>query len=210
MERAGNLIRLPGSAGEHELQERYGTTERAGRFYAQQVLDRLNEKMREFVTRQEMFFLSTSDGQGRCDGTFRAGPPGFVRVLDEHRVAWPEYRGNGVHASLGNITENAYVGILFVDFFRDVIGLHVNGCARIVDELPDVPVDEVPGRRAERWVVVAVEEAYIHCAKHIPRLLKLPRERAWGGGPSATRCCSSSGCRWVPARSTRCSTWSGR
>jgi len=180
VERVGNVIGLPGSAGERELQRRYGTTERAERFYERQVLDRLNERMREFVARQEMLFVATADGTGECDATFRAGPPGFVRVLSERRLAWPEYRGNGVLASLGNLTENAHVGLLFVDFFRDVIGLHVNGSATIVDALPGEPADPVPGRRAERWVVVDVREAYIHCAKHIPRLLKLPRDRAWG------------------------------
>jgi uncharacterized protein len=180
VERIGDLIKLPGSAGERELQKRYGTAQRADRFYGQQVLDRLNERMREFVARQEMLFVATADGLGECDCTFRAGPPGFVRVLDERRIAWPEYRGNGVHASLGNISENAHVGLLFVDFFRDVIGLHVNGSAHVIDEILDVPEDPVPGRRPEHWVVVEVEEAYIHCAKHIPRLLKLPRDRAWG------------------------------
>ncbi|GAA1807816.1 pyridoxamine 5'-phosphate oxidase family protein [Planosporangium flavigriseum] len=176
----------PGSASEHELQERYGTADRAQRFYSQQVLDRLNEQMREFVAEQEMMFVATSDANGECDNTFRAGPPGFVRVLDDERLAWPEYRGNGVMASLGNITENPHVGLLFVDFVRSVIGLHVNGRAAIVEddvmraEHADLDFDDVPGRHPERWVVVEVEEAYIHCAKHIPRLEKVPRERAWG------------------------------
>jgi uncharacterized protein len=177
---------LPGSVGEHHLQRRYGTTERAERFYQQQVLDHLNDRMREFLGRQEMMFVASADAGGECDCTFRAGPPGFVRVLDARRLTWPEYRGNGVLASLGNISENPRVGLLFVDFFRDVIGLHVNGYAEIVEEPamraahPDLPVDPAPGRRAERWVSVYVEEAYIHCAKHIPRLMKLPRDRAWG------------------------------
>jgi uncharacterized protein len=176
----------PGSAGEHVLQERHGTRDRAARFYDQQVLDRLNSRMRDFVGRTEMMFVATSDSRGECDCTFRAGPPGFVHVLDERRLAWPEYRGNGVMASAGNITENGHVGLLFVDFFRDVIGLHVNGTARVVSDEAmrfahaDLPVDEVPGRRPERWVRVCVEEAYIHCAKHIPRLAKPPRGRAWG------------------------------
>jgi hypothetical protein len=176
----------PGSAGEHMLQERYGTAERAERFYSQQVLDHLNEAMIDFVARQEMMFVSTADGRGDCDCTFRAGPAGFVRVLDDHRLAWPEYRGNGVMASLGNIAENPHVGLLFMDFFRDVIGLHVNGHAKIVDDAAmrmayrDLPTDPVPGRKPERWVTVHVEEAYMHCAKHIPRLAKMPRDRAWG------------------------------
>ncbi|MBT2440355.1 pyridoxamine 5'-phosphate oxidase family protein [Streptomyces sp. ISL-36] len=166
-----------------------GTTERADKFYADQVLDRLNPRMREFVARQEMFFLATADRHGECDNTFRAGPPGFLQVLDDLTLAYPEYRGNGVLASLGNIEENPHVGILMVDFLRDRIGLHVNGKARVVpdDEMRrahgGLPVDPVPGRRAQLWVEVTVEEAYIHCAKHIPHLQRVPAEergRAWG------------------------------
>ncbi|MBA4866005.1 pyridoxamine 5'-phosphate oxidase family protein [Streptomyces sp. PSKA54] len=165
-----------------------GTTDRAVKFYDEQVLDRLNPRMREFAARQEMFFLATSDRHGECDNTFRAGPPGFIQVLDDRTLAYPEYRGNGVLASLGNIRENPHVGILMIDFLQDRIGLHVNGRARIVPDdamrraRPGLPVDPVPGRRAQLWVEVTVEEAYIHCAKHIPHLQKVPARggRAWG------------------------------
>jgi uncharacterized protein len=175
-----------GSEGEHELQQRYGTQDRADRFYEQQVLDYLNENMRDFVARQEMLFVATADKSGECDNTFRAGPPGFIQVLDKRNLAYPEYRGNGVMASLGNISENANVGLLMVDFFKDVIGLHVNGSARIVEDPemrrahPDIAIDPAPGRRPERWVQVSVHEAYIHCSKHIPRLARVPRVRHWG------------------------------
>ncbi|MCY0960646.1 pyridoxamine 5'-phosphate oxidase family protein [Streptomyces sp. H27-H5] len=179
----------PGSLGEHVLQQRTGTTERADRFYAEQVLDRLNTRMRNFVVRQEMFFLATADGYGECDNTLRAGPPGFLHILDDRTLAYPEYRGNGVQASLGNIEENPHVGVLMVDFLRDRIGLHVNGRAKLVadDEMrrahPGLAADPVPGRRARVWVEIAVEEAYVHCAKHIPHLQKVPPQgpgRAWG------------------------------
>src|SRR5689334_6927195 len=161
--------------GERQLQDRLGTRERADAFYGRQALPRLNERMRSFIGRQEMMFLATADGEGGCDSTFRAGPPGFVRVLDDEHLSWPEYRGNGVMASLGNITENGHVGILFVDF-QDVIGLHVNGTAEIVED-PVEQTEVAPGLRAQVWVVARVEEAYIHCAKHIPRMMKLPRQR---------------------------------
>jgi len=177
----------PGSDGEHRVQEELGTVARADKFYDEQVLDRLNPRMQEFVARQEMFFLSTADRHGECDSTFRAGPAGFLQVLDEKTLAYPEYRGNGVMASLGNIRENPHVGILMIDFFQDRIGLHVNGRARMVsDEVmrathPSLPVDPVPGRRPQAWVEVGVEEAYIHCSKHIPRFAKAPiRARARG------------------------------
>jgi predicted pyridoxine 5'-phosphate oxidase superfamily flavin-nucleotide-binding protein len=175
-----------GSQGERELQQAYGTEERAERFYDQQVLDYLNENMRNFIVQQEMLFVATADKSGECDSTFRAGPPGFIQVLDERNLAYPEYRGNGVMASLGNISENANVGLLMIDFIKDVIGLHVNGSANIVEDVemrrayPDLKVDASPGRRPERWVQVTVHEAYIHCSKHIPRLAKVPRVRHWG------------------------------
>ncbi|MFD4374850.1 pyridoxamine 5'-phosphate oxidase family protein [Streptomyces sp. NPDC058486] len=179
----------PGSDGEHHVQQRMGTTERADRFYAEQVLERLNPRMREFAARQEMFFLATADRHGACDNTFRAGPPGFLHVLDDTTLAYPEYRGNGVHASLGNIEENPHVGVLMLDFLRDRIGLHVNGRAGIVADEDmrrahtTLAIDPVPGRRARVWVVITVEEAYIHCAKHIPHLQRVPAGgsgRSWG------------------------------
>ncbi|HSK90336.1 MAG TPA: pyridoxamine 5'-phosphate oxidase family protein [Euzebyales bacterium] len=182
---------LVGSCGEHMLQERYGTTERARSFYDRQVLDHLNPAMREFVTRQEMVFVATSDGAGECDCSFRAGPAGFVHVIDERSLAYPEYRGNGVMASLGNVTDNAHVGLLFVDFFDDIIGLHVNGGAEVIENDEVLVRSDLPasmreagvargGRRPERWVWVTVEEAYIHCSKHIPWLQKRDKAIYWG------------------------------
>ncbi|RRO13830.1 hypothetical protein EIL87_21785 [Saccharopolyspora rhizosphaerae] len=177
---------LPGSAGEHLLQCAYGTEKRARRFYDDQVLDRLNDEMKRFIGRMEMAFVATADARGECDASLRAGPPGFIEVLDDQHVCYPEYRGNGVMASLGNISENPHVGILLVDFVTDLIGLHVNGKARIVEDsdlraiYPALPSEFDRGRTPERWVVVQVEEAYIHCRKHIPRMMPVLRERTWG------------------------------
>jgi hypothetical protein len=109
---------------------------------------------------------------------------------------YPEYRGNGVMASLGNIAENGHVGILFVDFFKSTVGLHVNGTARIVENEAVSALASVLERMAgvselheqvadkkktpERWVVVEVVEAYIHCSKHIPFFKKLDKDIDWG------------------------------
>ncbi|GAA0814563.1 pyridoxamine 5'-phosphate oxidase family protein [Spirilliplanes yamanashiensis] len=176
----------PVSAG-RALQERLGTRARAQRFEDEQVLDHLNPRMRSFIARREMMFVATSDARGACDNTLRAGPPGFVVTLDARRLAWPEYRGNGVLASRGNIAANPHVGLLFVDLVDDLIGLHVNGRAALVgdDELraahPGLPADPAPGRRAEQWVLAEVTEAYVHCSKHIPRLYRAAGEGRPGG-----------------------------
>ena len=182
-----------GSQAELRLQERYGTTSRALAFYRNQMCGQLNEAMREFIARQEMVFIATSDDAGDADCSFRAGPAGFVRVLDDKTLCYPEYRGNGVMASLSNISETGHVGMLFVDFIVAKIGLHVNGRAQTVDneELRSDPrltpemkadLDQTGGRRPERWVLIWVEEAYVHCSKHIPLLRKVDATEAvaWG------------------------------
>lgn len=175
-----------GSRGEHVLQCSYGTRDRAERFYRDQVRGRLLPAMVEFVGRMEMVFIATADGEGDCDASLRTGPPGFIQVRDAGHLAYPEYRGNGVMASLGNISENPHIGLLMVDFVRDQIGLHVNGRARIVDDTelragwPSLRADPAPGRRPERWVIVEVTEAYVHCRKHIPRMTPVAQRRAWG------------------------------
>ncbi|WP_042387171.1 pyridoxamine 5'-phosphate oxidase family protein [Streptacidiphilus melanogenes] len=178
-----------GSAGERALQQRQGTTERAAAFYDRQVHPYLTPAMSEFIARMSMVFLSTADSQGSCDASFRGGPPGFVQVLSDRTLAYPEYRGNGVMASAGNITENPHLGMLFLDFTRDHIGLHVNGTAALHTDAqvrgshPHLPVDPAPGRRPELWVHVTVDEAYIHCSKHIPHLEPAARPR----DPESTR-----------------------
>ena len=174
---------LPGSRGEHELQEALGTVKRARAFYDNQVLDHVNKQMCEFLARQEMMFIATSDAAGNCDCSFRAGPPGFVKVLGERTLAFPEYRGNGVMASMGNLVDNPRLGLLFLDFFETTVGLHVNGTARIVEDLASPGASESDGQKgpvAWLWVVVEVEEAYIHCSKHVPRLAKLSKDIEWG------------------------------
>lgn len=176
-----------GSAGERLLQQQLGTADRAAGFYDRQVHPHLTDSMREFIARQSMVFLSTADSRGACDASFRAGPPGFCVSLDDRTLAYPEYRGNGVLASAGNIAENPHVGMLFMDFTHDHIGLHVNGIARLYADhdlrawYPYLPTDTAPGRQPHLWVHVTVEEAYVHCSKHIPHLEPAPRPRPAAG-----------------------------
>jgi predicted pyridoxine 5'-phosphate oxidase superfamily flavin-nucleotide-binding protein/bacterioferritin-associated ferredoxin len=190
---------MPGSEGEHELQRKYRTELQALAFYKHQMLDHLNSPMRAFIARQEMMFVGTADSRGHSHTSFRAGPAGFIKVLDEQTIAYPEYRGNGVMSSLGNISENPYVGLMFIDFAGDRIGLHVNGKARIVENEEFLQfLSGHPAREAvladpastdsthsnspnvERWVIVSVCDAFIHCSKHVPLMRKVDREVQWG------------------------------
>ncbi len=180
----------PGSKGEHSLQKKFNTEKRAQAFYDNQVLDLLNPRMIEFIANQEILVISTADAKGDCDCSLRAGEAGFVHVLDEKNLVYPEYRGNGVTASLGNILENPHIGMMFIDFIKDTVGLHVNGKAAIIENnellqrknISQKIIDDMnkKGRKPERWVLVEVEEAYMHCSKHIPLYKKADKLRHWG------------------------------
>jgi uncharacterized protein len=177
---------MSGSPGEHALQEFLGTRDRAARFARDQVSALLTPRMQEFIGRMELAWIATSDGAGRCDCSFRSGPPGFMRVLDERTLVYPDYRGNGVMASSGNLLENPHIGMWFGDFDRELIGLHVNGRAEVLlpgqmrAAHPEFAESGHPGRRPAHWVTVSVEEAYVHCRKHLPRLVSQPVTRQWG------------------------------
>lgn len=179
-----------GARGEQALQEKYGTTERARIFYARQVRNELNIRMQEFIAQQEMFFLSTADSTGSCDCSFRAGPPGFVCVLDNKTLLYPELAGNGIMASLGNIHENPHIAILFMDFATSRVGLHVNGAAKILENEEaakrllgrsggEMSQESISKVSSERWVLIEVQEAYMHCAKHVPSFVRRPGTIDW-------------------------------
>ena len=184
-------IPLFGTSGEHQAQLQFGTTQRASAFYRQQVLGELNDVMQTFIKEQEFVFIATADARGAADSSFRAGLPGFVHILSPQRLAFPEFRGNGVMASVGNILENPQIGMMFIDFFEHRVGLHVNGWATVIDNedmiaepgAPDALLQDIAekgGRHPECWIVVDVQEAYIHCSKHIPRMSKIDEELHWG------------------------------
>src|SRR5258705_911881 len=97
---------LPGSDGEHALQAKYASEDRANTFYAHQVLNFLAPRMREFISRQEFMFVGTADRHCECDCSPRFGEPRFIHVLGNKHLLYPEYPVNGVFASLWNISEN--------------------------------------------------------------------------------------------------------
>lgn len=183
---------LPGSNTEHLLQEKWQTRGRAINFYDKQVLDFISPKMQEFIKRQEFLFISTADRNGECDCSSKFGKPGFIRILSDKYLVYPEYRGNGVFANAGNMLENPHIALLIMDFTRDAVGLHVNGKCKVIsnealleyqEKLPDDVLQEIrqEGKKCpERWVMVEVEEAYIQCSKHIPLMKKLDKKIDWG------------------------------
>ncbi|MDF1876217.1 pyridoxamine 5'-phosphate oxidase family protein [Sulfurimonas sp. SAG-AH-194-L11] len=179
------LPNLPGSQGEHRLQEKYKTQDNAKRFYDKEMYPYITDTMKEFIKKQTMLFIATADKNGESDSSFRSGQEGFVTVLSKEKLIYPEFNGNGVMASLGNISENGHIGMLFIDFFDTLTGLHINAKATIVDTRDldkhlskeefltlSQTIKKLPQLQVT-WVLAEVEEAYIHCSKNIPQLQKI-------------------------------------
>lgn len=90
---------------------------------------------RAFITSRAMLFVATADAQGRPECSYKGGLPGFVRVLDDRTLAFPDYDGNGMYRSWGNVLVNPAVGLLFLDF-ETPKRLRVNGSAQITANDP--------------------------------------------------------------------------
>ena len=172
------------------MQDEFGISSRASGFYNNQMLSYLNPSMQEFISSQSMVPIAISDSKGECDCSFRAGSPGFIKVLTKKTLAYPEYKGSGVWDSLGNIRENSYIGMVFIDFFQSTIRLHVNGKVKFLENeelLKDKGLSEKlkedmqnkGGQKPKRRIFIEVKEAYIHCSKHILLLKELDKEIHW-------------------------------
>lgn len=162
-------------AGSRVLQDRFDTRRLADRldekFLSRAVID---ENDRAFIERMDMFFLATVDGEGRPQCSYKGGDPGFVRVLDEHTVVFPNYDGNGMYLSMGNLLQNSHVGLLFIDFVSARPSrLRLNGVATIApdDELTDLYVG------AQFVVRVRATEVFPNCPRYIHRMALVERSR---------------------------------
>jgi uncharacterized protein len=78
----------------------------------------LDAKQRRWVTEADTFFLGSRHAERGADASHRGGNPGFVRVVDESRLAWPDYSGNRMFQTLGNLVRDHRAGLLFIDFDR--------------------------------------------------------------------------------------------
>jgi PPOX class probable FMN-dependent enzyme len=131
-------------------------------------IDRLDDGCRAVIAAAPFVLLATSGADGRCDVSPRGGPAGFVQVLDEHRLAIPDLSGNNLIDSITNIVANPHVGLLFVLPGRDET-LRVNGRAWLVTDGAVLDGFTAELKRPKAAIGVAVEDAFIHCAKSFRR-----------------------------------------
>ncbi len=146
-------------------------------FESRRIADRLEEKLtraeftnddKAFIEGTLYFFLATADAEGRPDCSFKGGMPGFVRIVGPSELAFPDYDGNGMFKSLGNILVNPNVGLLFIDLAVKPRRLRVNGVASVHRE--DPLIESFAG--AQMLVRVKARAIFPNCPRYIPALDK--------------------------------------
>jgi predicted pyridoxine 5'-phosphate oxidase superfamily flavin-nucleotide-binding protein len=150
------------NASSRNLQRRFDTVRLADRLEELKVRDRFDANDVAFVESLDMFFLATVDRNGRPNCSYKGGAPGFVRVVDDHTLAFPSYDGNGMFLSMGNLIETAEVGMLFIGFVERR-RLRVNGSASI--DLDDPLLAAYP--EAQLVVRVRAREVFPNCPRYI-------------------------------------------
>ena len=175
--------------GNRALQDQFGSTKLADRLVERLRRERFKDEDKAFIEGAGFFFLATADADGRPDCSFKGGPPGFVRVARPDLIEFPDYDGNGMFKSLGNIRANPQVGLLFIAMGEKPQRLRVNGRASL--HFDEALLAGRPG--AQVLVRVVPEHIFPNCPRYIPDLGKgkpsdylptegaAPKEPAWKG-----------------------------
>jgi predicted pyridoxine 5'-phosphate oxidase superfamily flavin-nucleotide-binding protein len=151
--------------GMRRLQDERETRPLADRLAQVTVRSAFTEEDRAFIERLPMFFVSTADAEGRPDCSYKGGLPGFVRALDATTLAFPDYDGNGMYRSWGNILVNPNVGLLFLDF-ESPKRLRVCGTATLSAD--DALLPDFPG--AVFIVRVIAHRIFPNCPRYIHKM----------------------------------------
>lgn len=151
--------------GMRRLQDARETRPLADRLEQVTVRTAFTAEDRAFIEKCPMFFVATADAHGRPDCSHKGGLPGFVRVLDDHTLGIPDYDGNGMYRTWGNVLVNAHVGLLFLDF-ENPKRLRVNGTAQVSDN--DPLLDECPG--SVFIVRVTASRIFPNCPRYIHKM----------------------------------------
>lgn len=151
-----------------------GNRQLQDQFDSRRIADRLESFARNaftaddkaFIESLPYCFLATADAEGRPDCSFKGGSPGFVRVTASNELAFPDYDGNGMFKSLGNILVNANVGLLFIAMHGQPRRLRVNGIATVSRD--DPLLAETVG--AQLIVRIAARAIFPNCPRYVPTM----------------------------------------
>lgn len=151
--------------GMRTLQDQRDSRRIADRLEKVIVHDTFTDDDKAFIEQCAMVFVATSDSNGYPDCSYKGGLPGFVQVIDDQTLAFPDYDGNGMYRSWGNVRVNPRVGLLFIDFERQS-RLRVNGSAVVGDN--DDLLDQFPG--SVFIIRVKAEKIFPACPRYIHKM----------------------------------------
>lgn len=153
------------------LQAQMGTTGIAERIAQTRRRTAFNEADAEIIGRAQFFFIASSAADGTLDCSVKSGPEGFVRMDGGHTLLFPDYDGNGMFRTLGNIRATSRVALLFVEFSGEKRKLRIHGRAQTI--LDDAVVRGLPGAQAA--VKVMVTDIFPNCPRYLPTLQQVER-----------------------------------
>lgn len=151
--------------GMRQLQDARETRPLADRLEQVTVHTAFTEEDRALIERSPMFFLATADSHGQPDCSYKGGLPGFVRVVDSRTLAIPDYDGNGMYRSWGNVLVNPQVGLMFLDF-ENQNRIRVNGTAQV--SASDPLLAEFPG--SVLIIRVTATRIFPNCPRYIHKM----------------------------------------
>jgi uncharacterized protein len=131
-------------------------------------IGRIDEMCRRLIAAAPMLFIATYSKDGQADVSPRGGPPGFVTVLDEQRLAIPDATGNRRLDTLENVVESGRAAVIFVIPGRDTT-LRVNGPAQVTADPELLGEIHAVGKPPRTAIVLEAEEVYAHCPKAFVR-----------------------------------------
>lgn len=123
------------------------------------------------IEAQTSVFLATANAAGQPYIQHRGGPPGFLRVLDEHTIAFADYTGNRQYITQGNLQDNPQAHLFLIDYAQRR-RIKLWGTARVVED--DAPLLRrlMPANypaRAEQVLLFTVSAWDVNCPQHIPQ-----------------------------------------
>lgn len=131
----------------------------------------IDDSLSAFIAEQRSFFLATATADGQPYIQHRGGPPGFLKVLDEHTLGFADLRGNKQYLSIGNLTENPKVHLFLIDYAQRT-RVKIWGTAKVIEDDPALVARlSMPqtAKKAERAFVIHVTAWDANCPQHIPQ-----------------------------------------
>jgi predicted pyridoxine 5'-phosphate oxidase superfamily flavin-nucleotide-binding protein len=132
---------------------------------------RITTGLTGFLARLDMFYLGTANTECQPYIQYRGGPPGFLKVINDHTLGFADFGGNNQFITIGNLSENPKAFIFLMDY-AEAQRIKIWGTATVIEDDPDLferlSDPAYPGK-VERAILFTVEAWDVNCPQHIHR-----------------------------------------